>query len=701
MCSIIGLVNVPESKEKIIASLKILEKRGLDNNGVYFNGRCVYSKEINNFNKENISTGVVFAHNLLSITGNVSQPIVHKGKVLVSNCEIYNYKELSLKYKIKVKNDSDFIIKGIEKIGFKIFEEMNGPYAVCFYDGNKIYLRRDLLGIKPLWFSLENKSFGFASEKKVLEKIGFKNIQFLDPRKELFYEVLKNKITFKKIPFYKIEKKKTTTEKMYEKIKQAVLLRVPEKQKLAVLYSSGLDSLLISKILKDNNIPFKGYFAYAGNVIDPKDLSNVLRTEKEYGFKVEKIKVNKKEIEETIPLLVEKIESSNPIKIGVSLPIYFASLKAREDGAKVIFSGLGADELFAGYSRFKESTDVLKDSINLLYQMHENDLYREDVVCTNNNIEVRLPYLDKEVIEESFLLEEKEKINNEENKVVLRKIGKKINLLKEDYQRKKTAAQYGSGFDKMIEKISKEKKLKKSEFLKEVSKKENLNLGCLFSGGKDSNLAFHIMAKQNYKISCLMTMMTENPDSYMFQKVDDKILSLQSQALEVPFVLQKTKGIKEEELKDLKKLILKAKEKYSLQGIITGAIKSNYQRERIQEICNELGLRMFSPLWNKTQEGVFQEMLDNKFEVIIVKVAGYGLNDTWLGKKLTKEDLIDLKIINKKKGINVAGEGGEYETIVLDAPLFKKKIRITSANPIMENEFTGYLDILKIEMEEK
>jgi diphthine-ammonia ligase len=703
MCSIIGLVNIENSKEKIITGLEILKRRGKDNNGVFFNGKIVYFKSVKECCKENITGEVVFGHNLHAVVGNLPQPIKNKESVLVSNCEVYNWRRLAEKYNINAENDSEFILKAIDKKGFKVIEEFSGPFAFCYYKNNQIYLRRDLLGIKPLWYYFDDKSFAFASEKKVLEKIGLENINYLDPRKELFYDVLKKKIKVKSVPFYEIKKGKTSVQEIFQKLEASVLKRIPDKtKKIGLLYSGGIDSLILAKILKDNQIPFTGYFAYSDNVNDPKDLLNVLKSEKEYNFKIEKIKVKKEDTKKAIKYLVDLIESSNPIKIGVSLPIYFASKKAREDGCKVIFSGLGSDEIFAGYHRFKESKHILKDTINLLYQMHENDLYRDDVICMNNNIELRVPYLDKDLIEESFKLKDEQKIKNGENKIILRKIGKKINLLKEDYNRKKIAAQYGSGFDKMIEKIAKEKKIKtKSEYLKKLAKKENLNLGCLYSGGKDSNLALYIMKKQNYKISCIMTMITENPDSYMFQKVDDKILSLQSTALRIPFVLQKTKGIKEEELKDLKKLIAKAKEKYSLQGIITGAIQSNYQRERIQEICNELGLRLFSPLWNKTQEGVLKETLENDFEMIFVKIAGAGLSEKWLGKRFTKEDLIDLKIISKTKGLNIAGEGGEYETIILNGPTFNQKIKITSANPIMENEFTGYLDILKINLEDK
>ncbi len=700
MCSITGLVNVFESKQKIIKSLEILKNRGNDNYGVFSNGNIINHTNIQDFRKEKIEDGVVLGHTLFSVVGKVLQPIKEKESVLVSNCEIYNYKELSKKYKITSKNDSDFILKAIEKKGLSVIDEFSGPFAIAYLKKNILYLRRDVLGIKPLWYTFTKESFAFSSEKKVLKEIGFENVFFLEPRKELFYDILKKKIKIKEVSFYKIKPKKTSVQEIYQKLEDAVLKRIPKNQKIALLYSSGIDSLILAKIFKNNNIPFKAYFAYSREEKKPKDLINIQETEKNSldWIMVKKIPVSKKEIKKTLPLLVNLIESSNPVKIGVSLPIYFASKKAREEGCRVVFSGLGADELFAGYHRFKESTNILKDSINLLYQMHENDLYRDDIICMNNNIELRLPYLDKDLIEESFNLKDSEKINKKENKIVLRKIGKKIGLLKKDYKREKTAAQYGSGFDKSLERLAKENGFKnKSEYLKSFSKNENLKLGCLFSGGKDSNLSLEIMKSQNYKISCLLTMIPENSDSYMFQKTNLKILTLQSNSLEIPLVIQKTKGEKEEELKDLKKLIKKAKEKYNLQGIVTGAIKSNYQRERIQEICNSLGLRTFSPLWNRTQESILQDILDKGFETIIVKIAGKGLDSSWLGKKIDIETFKRLKEINKKHGFNIAGEGGEYETIVLNAPSFKKKIKILKSKKNIENEMTGYLDILKIE----
>jgi asparagine synthase (glutamine-hydrolysing) len=162
----------------------------------------------------------------------------------------------------------------------------------------------------------------------------------------------------------------------------------------------------------------------------------------------------------------------------------------------------------------------------------------------------------------------------------------------------------------------------------------------------------------------------------MFQKTGKEIIKLQSKALGIPAVFGKTLGEKEKELNDLKILIKKARDKYCLDGIITGAIYSNYQRSRIFEICEELGLKIFSPLWHKPQEQELNEILGNGFKFIIVKTAAMGLDEKFVGKEIDSGDVKKLIELNHKIGINVSGEGGEYESIVLDSPLFNKRISI-------------------------
>ena len=119
-----------------------------------------------------------------------------------------------------------------------------------------------------------------------------------------------------------------------------------------------------------------------------------------------------------------------------------------------------------------------------------------------------------------------------------------------------------------------------------------MKLGVLFSGGKDSYLAMHIASE--LVISCLLTINSSNPDSWMFHTPAIEWTKLQSQSLKIPQIIQNTKGVQDKELDDLFELIEKGKNRYSIEGVVTGALASTYQSTRIQKICNDLNLWCFN-----------------------------------------------------------------------------------------------------------
>lgn len=203
-----------------------------------------------------------------------------------------------------------------------------------------------------------------------------------------------------------------------------------------------------------------------------------------------------------------------------------------------------------------------------------------------------------------------------------------------------------------------------------------MKLGVLFSGGKDSTIALHETAKKN-KIECLIILISENKESYMFHTPNIKITKLQAQALEIPTVYFDTKGKQEEELKDLELAISSAIENFKIEGIVTGAIASVYQSQRIQRICKKLQIKCINPLWKKNQKSILYKMVEDKYKVIISGVFAYPLNEKWLGRIIDNKIIEKLIDLNKKYGLSISGEGGEIETTVLDAPLFTKKIEIT------------------------
>ena len=205
-----------------------------------------------------------------------------------------------------------------------------------------------------------------------------------------------------------------------------------------------------------------------------------------------------------------------------------------------------------------------------------------------------------------------------------------------------------------------------------------MKLGVLFSGGKDSTFATELANSEENKVVCLMSIKSENKDSYMFHTPNIDLTEIQSKALDIPLMTRNTKGEKESELYDLKKLIQKAKKEYEIEGVVTGAIESVYQASRIQRICSELNLWCFNPLWQLDQEKLLNQLLERDYEIIISGIAAYPLDEKWLGKKLTNSMIKTLIKLKDKFGINPAGEGGEFESLVLNGPNFNKKIKIKS-----------------------
>jgi ABC transporter with metal-binding/Fe-S-binding domain ATP-binding protein len=202
-----------------------------------------------------------------------------------------------------------------------------------------------------------------------------------------------------------------------------------------------------------------------------------------------------------------------------------------------------------------------------------------------------------------------------------------------------------------------------------------MQLGVLFSGGKDSTLALHLAAEKE-EVVCLITILSKNKESYMFHTPNIDITALQAEALGLPQITKTTEGEKEKELSDLEDAIAEAARKFQIEGVVTGAVESVYQAERVQRICNRLGLWCFNPLWKHDQKALLEELLKKQFKVIISGVFAYPLDEKWLGKQIDTQLIDRLADLQQKYGLSPSGEGGEIETTVLDAPLFKKKIDV-------------------------
>jgi diphthine-ammonia ligase len=714
MCGIIGVFKRENSAELVYQGLEILKERGQDNFGIFTqNSEPRYGKTLNKtkFPKNNKSIHSI-GHCLHSIVSFVEQPFVSKESVFAINCEIYNWKDIKKKHKLDTENDAETVLKLIEKKGVnkipQLLKELDGVFALSYWYKDKLYLARDILGIKPLWYATNN-GFAFASEKKALEALGYMDINELNPRKILVYDILKDKFEFIEREFFNITPISKASGKKHEEevdflLKQAILKRIPDK-KFGILFSGGIDSTILALIIQ--RLGYKDFTCYTAVLEDkdlqtPKDLVYAEKIAKALNLNHKVIKIPLGKVKEYLKEIIPLIEDTNVVKAGVAIPFHAACQEAKKDGCKVIFSGLGSEEIFAGYDRHKNSQDINKECVSGLLKMYERDLYRDDVITMHNNLELRVPFLDHKLVNYALKIPARYKLGEGVSKLILRKVALNLGLNKEFSMRKKTAAQYGSNFHKSLKKLTKKAGLKYiSEYLRQFYPKHNVRLGALFSSGKDSTFAVHVMLRQNYGVECLITLKSKNQDSYMFHTPNIDLVDLQAKALGIPLIKHTTAGEKEDELKDLKEALKKAKKEYKIEGVVTGALFSSYQRDRIEKVCDELGLKIFAPLWHISQEQEIREIIEQGFEIVMSSIAAYGLDKKWLNKTLTEKDVDKLAELDKKIGFNVAGEGGEYESLVLDAPLFTKHIKILKYHIDSENENTARLIVEKAALIDK
>ena len=191
-------------------------------------------------------------------------------------------------------------------------------------------------------------------------------------------------------------------------------------------------------------------------------------------------------------------------------------------------------------------------------------------------------------------------------------------------------------------------------------------------------------------------MFPQREGSWMFHFPNIHLTNLFAEAVEIPLVKAETTGIKETELEDLKTLLATL----DIEGVISGATSSQYQKKRIDKICQELKLKSIAPLWQEDPLQLLEEIIKLNFEVIIVGVYAYGFNKSWLGRRIDPFTVNSLLNLNKKFGISLIGEGGEYETLVLDAPYFKRKIQLLQVETIWEDD-SGYLLVKKARLVDK
>lgn len=507
MCAIAGIQG-EEISNQLREMLETLKHRGEDGSGVFSGDKLSYGA----LDEMEIPRGnFALGHNLLSIVGReVVQPLADGKLVLVCNGEIYNFRELKRDFHLQTNSDSDcevilalikkFYTGSLREALKETIKYLDGDYAFAVYDGVDLAVIRDPVGVKPVYYGIDQNRYGvdqklqaFASERKALWKIGIREVETLKPGYMLYnWEMEELEENFKAIaerfntkfnqdlrgktdvkPYLKDKTaiKPYLKNQLETKLIDSVKKRLRGLSRVGVMFSGGIDSTILAHLSREMGVET---ILYTVGREDSDDFKFARKSAEDMGLPIRLGKVTMDDVRDYLPRVLNAIEEFNLMKLGVAMPAYLAAEMAREDGIKVMLSGQGADELFAGYHRYlkfyqeqgEEAQKNLNTDINNLYQVN---LQRDDAVTMASGVELRVPYLDLDVINMAMNIPMEYKINGTDDhlrKCILREVARDLGVPEENVKRPKKAAQYGSGIDKMLRRVLKDEDILKNEDIK-------------------------------------------------------------------------------------------------------------------------------------------------------------------------------------------------------------------------------------------
>lgn len=350
-------------------------------------------------------------------------------------------------------NEESEIIEFLKKGDFPKLYEMNIEFAFIFLDKNKenIYLGRDVVGSRPLFFSETNDGVVVGSEKHELLLNGYVDVKRVEPGSLVRIDLVTKEATTKRLSGFDVQERDLRRidelkQDFLNKFRDSIKKRTKGVDEAAVAFSGGVDSSFLSKMLsRETDIKlFTVGLKDSHDIVWSKKASSIL----DLPHKV--IEISFEGIKELIEPTLKIVAEANRLKLGVGLPFYVLSKEVNEEGFDILFSGQGSDELFLGYDKYRRSGDPKQKIIKDLERMAEENIERDEAICMENGVEIRNPYLDQNIID--FALSLPYEINLPEKRVV-REAAKMI-LPKSIWKRAKKSVQYGTKVDREIDRIA-------------------------------------------------------------------------------------------------------------------------------------------------------------------------------------------------------------------------------------------------------
>jgi uncharacterized protein (TIGR00290 family) len=220
-----------------------------------------------------------------------------------------------------------------------------------------------------------------------------------------------------------------------------------------------------------------------------------------------------------------------------------------------------------------------------------------------------------------------------------------------------------------------------------------------WSGGKDSCFACYLALAQGYKVTHLVNLIYREFRRVCFQGTAAHLISRQAEAIGIPLVqraVSSDMGLYEERFKKA----VSAQKRRGADSMVFGDIYTDEHKDWIERVCAEVGLTPILPLWGRDPERILEEFIEAGFAAVVISAKADIFGEEWLGRKVDRRFLADLKRLAPRGEVDVCGERGEYHTLVLDGPLFGKRLEVTPGTRTLRNGY-WFLDIPTCSLESK
>jgi asparagine synthase (glutamine-hydrolysing) len=406
MCAIAG-VHGRSDPPAVRRMMELLEHRGPDGSGLHDDAR------------------LTLGHRRLSIidlaTGDQPMQAPDSGSVVVFNGEIYNYRDLRLRlefgrlarnsrhHEFLTESDTEVILHAFEEWGTRCVREFRGMFAFALAGPHGLFLARDPLGVKPLYYAVEDGSFWFASEIKALLRVASRVMEFpngctlaLPPGRVPVRLRFRRHYRLPREPVLRSPPPERAAADVERLLRLAVERRLVADVQVVSFLSGGVDSSLVAALAGSMDPKLE---TFSCGMEGSEDERYARLAAEHVGAQHRHREYDEEEIIASLPQVIRHLESYDPALVRSAVPNYFVSAEAARR-AKVVLSGEGADELFAGYDYLLSlpRNRVHRELVRITGELHNRNLQRTDRMTMANSQEGRVPYLDVDLVERALPL---------------------------------------------------------------------------------------------------------------------------------------------------------------------------------------------------------------------------------------------------------------------------------------------------------